>query len=82
LDAGFVTQQGIRSQQLGQLLIVAILQTGDADIGAGAICIHTSSTLNKMTVDCFTSLIQFQRSIADCKSFFFRVYSAYFPLDT
>ncbi len=55
LDAGCVAQQAIRAQQLGQLLIVAILQTGDANTGVGAICIHTSSTLNKMVVNCFTT---------------------------
>jgi hypothetical protein len=55
LDVCFVAQQAIRSQQLGQLSIVAITQTGEADTGNGAICINTSNTLNKMAVNCFTT---------------------------
>jgi len=53
LDAGFVAQQAIRSQQSAQLPIAGFTQTDEAD--TGAICIHTSSTLNTMTVNCFTT---------------------------
>jgi hypothetical protein len=53
-DAGFAAQQFILPQQSAQLPIVDFTQTADADTGAGAICIHTSNTLNKMAVNPFT----------------------------
>jgi hypothetical protein len=70
LDAGFTAQQSIRAQQSAQLPITDFTQTADADTGAGAICIQTSNTLNKMADNCFTNSIQSRRSIGDCKSFF------------
>jgi hypothetical protein len=53
LDAGFVAQQAIRLQQSAQLPIAGLTQTVEADTGAGAICIHTNNTLNKMTTKRF-----------------------------
>jgi hypothetical protein len=54
-DAGFVAQQAIWSQQAAQLPIAGFTQTGEADTDMDAICIHTSSMLNKMAVNCFTT---------------------------
>jgi hypothetical protein len=64
-------QQAVRSQQLGQLAIVAIIQTGEADAGMGAICIHTSTTLNKMAVNCFTTLDSVSAKDHGLQIFFF-----------
>jgi hypothetical protein len=70
LEVGFVAQQAMRSQQSAQLPMLGFTQTGDANTGAGATCTHTSETANKMAENCFTNSINFQRNIADCKSFF------------
>jgi hypothetical protein len=55
LEAGFVAQQAMLSQQSAQLPIAGSPQVGEADTGAEATCIHTTSTLNKMAVNCFTT---------------------------
>jgi hypothetical protein len=53
-DTGLVVQQAIPLQQSAQLAMVAFAQAGAA-AGAGATCIHTSSTLNKIAVNRFTT---------------------------
>jgi hypothetical protein len=53
-DTGLVAQQAMPLQQSAQLARVAFAQTGAA-AGAGATCIHTSSTLNKIAVNRFTT---------------------------
>lgn len=53
----FATQQGICAQHAGSLPFTSLQQFGDvAAIDAGTICASTSSRLNQMAVNCFTTL--------------------------
>jgi hypothetical protein len=54
-DTGLVAQHAMPLQQSAQLAMVAFAQDGAAAAGAGATCIHTSSTLNKIAVSRFTT---------------------------
>jgi len=67
LEVGFAKQQAMRSQQSAQLPIAGFTQVGNAETGAGANCIHTTSTLNKIAVNRFTAFKLIASKRQKCK---------------